>query len=79
MVLSDLGAAVDDFWHKMPQHHAGVELDDHVVMPNHVHGIIIITSHNEGRDVQLNVPTEGAPGFLPPRNEAMGSPLAVGD
>jgi REP element-mobilizing transposase RayT len=73
VVLSHLGAAVDDCWRKMPQHHAGVELDDHVVMPNHVHGIIIITSNNDGRDVQLNVPTEGATKLFSSRRDAMRS------
>lgn len=57
VVLSALGAAAADCWKKIPQHHAGVELDEYLIMPNHVHGIIIINDL-ACRDVQLNVPTK---------------------
>jgi putative transposase len=43
MRLNDLGRAAETFWNEIPQHFPQVELDDHVVMPNHVHGIIRIT------------------------------------
>jgi REP element-mobilizing transposase RayT len=55
-VLSSIGKAADRCWKKIPSHHEGVELDDYVIMPNHIHGIIIIGEPR--RDVQLNVPTE---------------------
>jgi REP element-mobilizing transposase RayT len=42
-------------WLEIPQHFPYVELDEWVVMPNHVHGILIITS--EGGGVQWNAPT----------------------
>jgi putative transposase len=80
--LSDLGKVADDCWRQIPQHHPGVELDDHVVMPNHVHGIIIMNDsprrdvqygNISRRDVQLNVPTEDTPRLFPSRREAMGA------
>jgi hypothetical protein len=69
--LSELGRAADACWRQIPEHHEHVGLDEHVVMPNHVHGIVIINEkpggdvHGgdvngrdvPGRDVQLNVPT----------------------
>jgi REP element-mobilizing transposase RayT len=64
--LSELGRAADACWRQIPEHHKGVGLDEYVVMPNHVHGIVIINEkpgddvHGgdvPGRDVQLNVPT----------------------
>ncbi len=42
MVLSDPGQMVQAIWREMPQHYPGVEVDAFVVMPNHVHGIIIL-------------------------------------
>lgn len=40
MDLSEIGAVADVFWKEIPSHHKDVELDDFIVMPNHVHGII---------------------------------------
>lgn len=56
MILTDLGKAAEECWVKIPQHHAGVRLDAFVIMPNHVHGIVVI-DESVRRDVQLNVPT----------------------
>lgn len=41
-------------WREIPGHHQGVDLDEWVVIPNHVHGILWIVG-KEG--VQLNAPT----------------------
>ena len=40
--LSRAGAIVLDTWKRLPQHYPTVELDEFCVMPNHVHGIIIL-------------------------------------
>jgi REP element-mobilizing transposase RayT len=42
MQLSPTGILVEKYWHEIPQHFPYVELGSFVVMPNHVHGIIII-------------------------------------
>lgn len=42
MILSHTGVIADIFWYEIPYHHNNVELDEFVVMPNHIHGIIII-------------------------------------
>jgi len=42
MVLSEVGIIADLLWHQIPIHHDNVELGDFVVMPNHIHGILII-------------------------------------
>ena len=41
---------------ELPAHFPNVEIDEFVVMPNHIHGIIRILD-NPCRDVQLNIPT----------------------
>ncbi|MFD1603222.1 transposase [Flavobacterium artemisiae] len=47
MILSEAGIIADILWHQIPMHHKNIELGDFVVMPNHIHGILII-------DKQLN-------------------------
>jgi len=43
MELNAAGRAVERSWRAIPTHFPQVELDAFVVMPNHVHGILIIT------------------------------------
>ena len=40
--LSDFGLIADECWRLIPEHFPAVELSAYVVMPNHVHGIIIL-------------------------------------
>ena len=42
MVLSELGKSAESCWYDIPNHFPFVQLAGFVVMPNHVHGIIII-------------------------------------
>jgi putative transposase len=42
MELSPLGVIADILWHEIPNHVSFVELGDFVVMPNHIHGILIL-------------------------------------
>jgi REP element-mobilizing transposase RayT len=44
MVLNDAGQMVQETWEQMPSHYPDCGLDAFVVMPNHVHGIILITA-----------------------------------
>ena len=40
--LNDFGKLVDFTWHDLQQHITGITLDDFVIMPNHVHFIVVI-------------------------------------
>lgn len=42
MILAPAGQAAVDCWKEIPAHFPFVVLDEFVVMPNHVHGIIVI-------------------------------------
>jgi putative transposase len=42
MKLSTQGAIVQGFWHEIPKHFPFVMLGEFIVMPNHVHGILIL-------------------------------------
>lgn len=39
---SEVGEKVNEVWHNLPNHYGNIELDEFIVMPNHVHGIIWI-------------------------------------
>lgn len=42
MILSPAGTIADILWHEIPHHHPHVKLGEFVVMPNHIHGILIM-------------------------------------
>jgi REP element-mobilizing transposase RayT len=48
MVLSHNGKIVENCWLDLPNHYKNSKLDEHIVMPNHFHGILIIEPVGEG-------------------------------
>jgi len=48
MKLSEVGKIADEYWQEIPKHFPFVKLDEFIVMPNHLHGIIEI-QHVESR------------------------------
>lgn len=59
MVLSEIGSLACQCWREIPDHFPFVQTDEFVIMPNHVHGIIIIDSGRcSCRDVAGNVSTD---------------------
>ncbi len=42
MELNDIGIMADKYWIEIPNHYPQVTLHEHIVMPNHIHGIIEI-------------------------------------
>ncbi|WP_259263047.1 transposase [Aquiflexum gelatinilyticum] len=54
MILSGAGVLADVFWYEIKNHHKYVELDAFVVMPNHIHGILIINKPDEKREEEKN-------------------------
>lgn len=47
MVLSRIGIIANVLWHEIAKHCKNVELGEFVVMPNHIHGILIISGNND--------------------------------
>jgi REP element-mobilizing transposase RayT len=43
MQLNVVGQMVSAIWQNIPQHFSSVELDEFILMPDHLHGIIIIS------------------------------------
>ena len=44
MQLNELGKIVENHWNELPTKYSNVSLDEYVIMPNHLHGIIAIQS-----------------------------------
>ncbi|MHB8708462.1 MAG: transposase, partial [Desulfuromonadales bacterium] len=42
MVLNDAGRMIEEVWDALPDRYPGIEIDVHMVMPDHFHGIIWI-------------------------------------
>jgi len=59
MILSEIGDIVRKEWHKTPSIRPELNLymDDFVVMPDHIHGIIVIRSGGVRRDARRGVST----------------------
>ncbi len=54
MEWNDAGRAVERCWREIPAHFPHVTLDEFIVMPNHVHGILIIADSNDDPIVGAN-------------------------
>ena len=50
MVLSQTGIIANILWHEIPNHTALTEIGEFVVMPNHIHGILILNKPYGGND-----------------------------
>jgi putative transposase len=85
MILNDPGRMVETEWLALKNRFPNIELHEHVVMPNHFHGIIEIKTKN------YNVATVGAPlvgaldgvdttiGIISPNGQPQGIAPTVGD
>jgi len=84
MILSDIVKTADNCWCEIPRHFPFVKLDEYVVMPNHVHGIIIIENNNNTIDIRntivetgLKPVSTGTPGTTPnPWNTGLANPFS---
>lgn len=74
MQLNEAGQAIDRWWHEIPEKFPTVDVDAWVVMPNHVHGIIVITQ-GAGTPVGTGTPTRSQPNAM--RLDGRGTPTCV--
>jgi putative transposase len=59
MILNQPGKMIENQWHALQQRFRNIELDSHVIMPNHFHGIIIL--NNRRRDESCIHPDNESP------------------
>jgi putative transposase len=60
MILNDAGRTANECWLNIPKHFPNAILHEHIVMPNHVHGIIELAGANNYSPV-LNLPQIDSP------------------
>lgn len=58
MILSPVGIIADILWHEIKNHFDNVTLEEFVVMPNHIHGILVLNS-DENINPMKNYSTVG--------------------
>lgn len=62
MVLNELGQAVQKCWLEIPIHFPDAKLDEFVIMPNHLHGILVIeNSDSVGNNNYCSLQDQNAP------------------
>ena len=82
MLLNEIGIIVRDEWIKTAEIRPEIRLDEYIIMPNHIHGIIIIVDDNRrhatGRGDPRGTPTRPvAPTIKPgPKPKSIGSIMA---
>jgi len=76
MELSAVGAVADVLWHQIPFHFPDWELGEFVVMPNHIHGVLIKKSEVKslGGNVETGHGLSLQPGPPPPNGSAAPPP-----
>lgn len=42
LTLSPLGKIIYNQWHKIPERYENIDIDEFIIMPNHIHGILIV-------------------------------------
>ncbi len=60
MVANEIGRMIETFWHGLPKRYPGAELDEFVLMPNHVHGVIVLSDGTPGFVGQVSPPQADA-------------------
>lgn len=48
MVLNEAGRMVEGVWGELPRNYTGIDVAGFVVMPNHIHGIIVLATGGAG-------------------------------
>ncbi len=69
MQLNEAGRFVDDCWKQIPTHFPRVILDEHTIMPNHVHGIIMIEGNVGVQNLEPLQKSLREPTHEPPENK----------
>jgi putative transposase len=70
MRLNDAGQVVQEVWSTIPTQYPGIAIDAFVVMPNHIHGIIMIAS--------TTITTPVGAQFIAPNSGSSDTPGTIG-
>ncbi len=73
MHLSEIGHIASQLWYEIPDHFPVISLDAFIVMPNHIHGIIVINRSVEPWTGSLHATILPPNGITHPPNKTMSS------
>ena len=74
MCLSDRGSIAHAFWERIPDHFPFVSLGEFIIMPDHMHGIIIINDDHHTADIPSSTPNISAyMSSISPKYHSLGS------
>jgi REP element-mobilizing transposase RayT len=60
MVLNEAGQMIQTVWDEIPVYYPGVDIDEFVVMPDHIHGIVVIAEYDVGQAANVGAADAGA-------------------
>lgn len=75
MRLNELGRIVNNFWYSIKTYFITVDLDEFAVMPNHIHGIIVIGRGGVIPPTDNVVTIDGRGGVIPPEKRIQGGEI----
>jgi putative transposase len=70
--LNDVGRMVEEAWIEVPNHYPGVECDTFLIMPNHIHAVIVLVGAGPSARPEPN----GQPRGVAPTRNALALSLA---
>lgn len=65
MVINEVGLMIQSVWDELPRYYSSVDVDAFVVMPNHIHGILVLTDFIVGAGLRA-CPDGGQPQGVAP-------------
>jgi putative transposase len=63
ITLNKIGRIVETVWKNLPLHYPSIKLDEYSVMPDHFHGLIVITDFDDGKRQALSEIVRGFKSF----------------
>ncbi|MDH7464611.1 hypothetical protein QEG73_25155 [Chitinophagaceae bacterium 26-R-25] len=73
MELNEIGKLAEQYWQEIPNHFSFIELGSFVVMPNHMHGILIISKPGINESLPDPDTTPGQRRFRNPESGSVSS------
>jgi len=57
LILNEYGVIAEKYWKEIPDHYIYIDIDEFIIMPNHIHGIIVINYEHQSSVMVGHCPT----------------------
>ena len=71
MILSNMGVIADLMWHEIKNHAKNITLGEFVVIPNHVHGILILNGGGDTNADGVGTPQQTQMAKISPKSNSV--------